>query len=177
MSCNCETYTCVEAMVDPCNVGTSLPIAADETGTWTAQLLFNGVWRQFGVSVIDGETIAILTKLFNENYTHELRLLRVNGTLFGCFHVKSMLSIGVSDAPVPAPGNNTWQWATVTATGGNTVQSNLWKGVISPIIWINSTPINWADAGITQNATTGTLDFAAVSGVSGFISFQYKDLP
>src|SRR4051812_14022860 len=114
MSCNCETYTCVEVWLNPYSTGTALDIEATETGTWTGRIEFNGTWREFGVSVIQGEEIAIFTSLLNENYIHELRLYNIAGQVVNCYKLKTLLSNSVADAPLPSPGNNTWQWATIT---------------------------------------------------------------
>lgn len=48
---------------------------------------------------------------------------------------------------------------------------------LSPIIYLNSTPVNWAKAGIVHDISAGTLDFTdyiADSEFKGYIDFQYK---
>lgn len=170
MACDCTTYICQEVWLNPCTVGTDIGIEATETGVWTARLGFNGVWRAFGVSVEDGEDIAILTRLLNENYVHELRLYKLDGSLYNCYHLKTLPTYNVDDATIPSPVTEpTWDWDEV-ASAGNTVAID--ANELSPIIWLDSNPINWDAAGITF--ISGVLDMTAIGGFTGTISYQYK---
>jgi hypothetical protein len=171
MNCNpCESYECVEVLVNPCSTGTALGIEADETGSWVARLSFAGVYREFGISVTMGESISILTALLNENGVHELQLYDNTDTLFGCYKVRTRISYNVPDAPVPSPYVvNGWEWDEVESAG-NTVAID--ADELSPIIWLDSNPINWANNGITF--IDGVLDMSAIGGFTGTISYQYK---
>lgn len=55
-----------------------------------------------------------------------------------------------------------------------TIQSDYLKKEISRKIMVNGQMLDWADVGITQNTSTGTLDFTAVGGFSGRLIFEYK---
>lgn len=171
MACDCTTYICQEVWLNPCTTGTDTGITATEDGVWTARLGFNGVWRAFGVSVESGEDIAILTALLNENYVHELRLYKLDGSLFNCYHLKTRMTFNVNDADIPSPVApvSGWDWDEVEASG-NTVEINATE--LSPIIWLDSNPINWDAAGITFE--DGVLEMSAIGGFTGTISYQYK---
>lgn len=171
MNCNpCETYDCVEVLVNPCSTGTDLGIESDQTGSWVARLSFNGVYREFGISVTEGESISILTALLNENAVHELQLYDNDDVLFGCYKVRTRISYNVPDAPVPSPYVvNGWDWGSVVAAG-NTVAID--ADELSPIIWLDSNPIDWVNAGVTF--IDGVLDLTFIGGFTGTISYQYK---
>jgi hypothetical protein len=172
MDCRCESYSCVSVGVNPCNVGTSLGIEAAMTGNYIAWLEFNGTVTEFGVAATEGEDIAILTSLLNEQYTHELRLTDPMGDI-RCYKVKTYPSFTASGAPVIPVDNDTWQWGQVFNISGNTVDSELLTGDISPYIWLNEQPLDWEEQGITQTATGLLFPYT----VSGILGFQYKNLP
>lgn len=173
MSCDCETYICTKAFINPCNVGTFIGIEATETGTWTARLGFNNTFREFGISVDDGKEIAIPTELLNENYQHDLKLYDSNGILINCYKLQTHLTFSVADTDIPSPIFSYWTWGSVVATG-NIIYSDLFKGKISPIIWIDGNSLDWIAQGITHDPVSGELDFTAIGGVNGSLSFQYK---
>lgn len=174
MPCGCSTYECLEAWVNPCNAGTYIGITADETATWIMRLEFNGAWKQFSVSVTDGQQVSILTSLLNENYKHELRIYSSLMELLGCYWLKTSYTSDVADAPV-SPILGAWQWATLTVDG-NTVTDDVLSGEISPIMWMDGNSIEWEDNGITHDPETETLNFSAIGGYTGEISFQYRIL-
>lgn len=172
--CPCETYECKNVFLNPCNIGTGIGVTANATGNWMALLEFNGAWQNFGVAVTSGEEVVFLSSVFNENYTHELRLFDANDTLFGCYRLSTVYTKNVSGAPVIPPADDTWQWGQVAANG-NIVDSVLLTGDISPIIWYNEQPMDWVQQGVIQTATG--LDFTSIGGAYGTISFQYKNIP
>lgn len=173
MACNCTEYECHDVWVNPCNVGTYIGIEATSTGNWRAVLEFNSSYREFGVAVEEGEQIAFLTSVLNESYVHELRLYDENDTFVGCYKLKTHLTQSVSGAPVIPPADDTWQWGSATGDGTVNLDSELLTGDISPIIWINEQPFDWAANGVTQGANGLIFPFA----VSGTIYFQYKNIP
>lgn len=171
--CGCETYECLEAFVNPCNVGTELDVQAEANGTWNAQILFNEKWTQFGFEVNAGENIVIPTSVLNENYLHELRLFNTTGVQT-CYHLKTRYTSVLSGFEPQPPISSIWQWGKL-AVNGNTVSDDLLGGDLSTIIWINEQPVDWAAQGITH--TGDTLDFTAIGGAYGNIIFQYRSLP
>lgn len=181
MSCDCETYIvkCVE--VNPCNTGSYIGIDATETGTWTGKIYFNGAVKKFGVEVTEGEEIAILTSLLNENYVHEFKLYDTVNDLVGCYKLQTELTQNVADAPVPPVADGTWDWQTVIVTTDTmTVTSDYFTGDLSPEIWIDGNPVNVSMNGITGTGT-GTLNFTTYGGIYGAgtpvrIDFQYRNL-
>lgn len=82
MSCNCTNIACLQVVFDPCSEGAQInEIIADETGNWTGEIEFAGAYTGFSFGVIDGEKIVIPAELLNENYVHDLKLFKVDGTL------------------------------------------------------------------------------------------------
>lgn len=102
MACNCESYTCVEAIYNPCSEGVQLDIVADESGDWSADIYFNGVPTQFSFGVTNGEKIIIPVQFLNEYYTHEFRLYDTAQELVGCYWLKALASNNAgSFDPIP----------------------------------------------------------------------------
>lgn len=173
MACLCDSYTCINALIDPCNTGTELPIVAPDSETWNGLIEFNGNWQQFGFEVVGGQNIVLPTILFNEDYVHELRLTNAAG-INTCYKVNAMIgSVLNGFAPQP-PISEVWQWGELPISG-NTVSNILLGGEIAPIIWVNEQPIDWAAQGVTH--VGDTLDFTSIGGVIGNIIFQYRNLP
>lgn len=176
MSCECETYIVKCIPTNPCTAGTLLDILADETGTWTGRLEFNGAWKFFGLEVEDGIEISILTTLLNENYVHELKLYKEDGSLFNCYKLHTQYTANVANAPVPPVAAGQWDWVCLTANG-NTLTSAYLSGEIAPILYMGSGgDINWSENGITHDAATETLDLTAIGGFIGEICLQYRNL-
>lgn len=84
MSCPCESYQLL--LFDPCiDPITFWDLLADETDTWTAFIEFNGMWKcELKLPVVDGQPVQ-MPNVLNEDYVHEMRLYRSDGTLVGCF--------------------------------------------------------------------------------------------
>lgn len=69
------------------------------------------------------------------------------------------------------------QWNEVLLTSDtlvNTIQSDYLKKEISRKIMVNGEMKDWQEVGITQNTSTGVLDFTEVGGFSGRLIFEYK---
>lgn len=80
MSCNCETYECLEVLANDCETIT-IDLEANQTGTWAMEYEFNGRWFKEEISVENGENIA-LPNVFNEAYIHQIKLKNTAGELF-----------------------------------------------------------------------------------------------
>lgn len=175
------TPVCLEAYVNPCSTGTYIGLVATETGTWTMRLEFNGVWKYFGVEVVEGEEIAILTSLLNEKYVHQLKVYNTANELVDCYKLKTHISFNSTNAPVPPVADGAWDWETVIVTTDTmTVTSDYFTGDLSPEIWIDGNPVNVSMNGITGTGT-GTLNFTTYGGIYGAgtpvrIDFQYRNL-
>lgn len=172
MDCRCESYQCVSVGVNPCTIGTSLGIEAALTGNYIGQLYFNGTVTEFGVAATEGEDIAILTSLLNEQYSHELVLTNPQGNIT-CYTIKTYPSFTASGAPVIPVDNDTWQWGRIEGLSGFAVDDELLTGDISPMVWLNEQYLDREEQGITQTATGLLFPYE----VSGFLSFQYKNIP
>jgi len=173
MACGCEDITCVDVYVNPCSTGTDTGIVASQTGNYRALLEFNGVSTNFSVAVTTGEKISFPTFLLNEDYKHQLKLFDTSDEFIGCYSLNTHIALNIADYPVTPPETAAWQWGELTVNG-NTVDSNLLTGDISPIIWLNEQPLNWANQGITQTSTG--LDFTTIGGAYGNLVFQYKNI-
>lgn len=109
MSCECETYTCVEAMVNPCSEGTQLDILSDYTGEMTVKVWFGGKMKSYGINVVQAQKIVVPTIAFNENFTHGVRLYGAGseGVLIGCYWVKTISTSDSEDYPmIPLAASN-----------------------------------------------------------------------
>lgn len=91
MSCGCDTYECLEALVNPCSEGVELPLPAPSTDNLIGRVYFNNTVKVFEVAMTQGDNIIIPTDSVNENYTHEFRTY-IGNTQIGCYHLKTMLS-------------------------------------------------------------------------------------
>jgi hypothetical protein len=120
MSCDCLEYICLDVIYNPCSEGAELAIEATETGTWSADLYFNGVPTQFSFGVTQGENIVIPTEFLNEYYTHEFRLYNGAGTLLACYQLKARYSNNAGEfTPIP-PTPDGLQAKTFTGNGTDT---------------------------------------------------------
>jgi hypothetical protein len=81
MACNCIEYQCLDLDHDPCSNNVTLPLNADETGSWTLLIEFNGTWIRLNIDVTDGEPI-VIPNVLNEHYVHTIRLLDTDKELF-----------------------------------------------------------------------------------------------
>jgi hypothetical protein len=96
MACNCIEYQCIDVDHDPCNNNISLPLDADETGTWAVQIEFNGTWIRLNIEVTEGEAI-VIPNVLNEHYVHTIRLLNSGKELFNDTCYKLMTKQGTVD--------------------------------------------------------------------------------
>lgn len=101
--CNCPDYVCLETRYNPCSVGAQLNIVADETGTWIADIEFNGMWREFSFVVNAGDKIIIPTIFLNELYEHELKIYNSERILINdtCYIVKSFATTNSPSYELP----------------------------------------------------------------------------
>lgn len=172
MACGCESYTCVEVMVNPCLESVNLGILAEADEAVTGMIEFNGNYTTFSVAVNEGQNIFLPVELFNEQYVHELRLTQ-SETL--CYKVKTLLSTRNQS---PIIDNSMWNWARITGIPPATmvVEDSRLTGDISPEIWLNGEGFDFASLGLTQVA--GGVDFSAIGGhPGGIFSFQYRNIP
>lgn len=86
MACPCTSY--IRLAVDLCDDPLVLTqVVADETGTWTAQIEFNGQAKcELTFDVVAGQPVP-LPNVLNEVYTHEMRIFRSDGSLVGCYWI------------------------------------------------------------------------------------------
>lgn len=119
MSCDCESYICLEAFANPCSEGVEIDVEATYTGDITGRVYFNGISQSFTVGVTEGENIIIPSSVLNENYTHELRLYN-GSSLLNCYHLKVTIDVNSGDFPVPESTGNTLQGASFTGNGTDT---------------------------------------------------------
>ena len=81
MSCNCIEYQCLDVDYDVCSSNITLPLNADETGTWVVQVEFNGQRIRLNIEVTYGQPI-VIPNILNEGYVHTIRLLNTDKELF-----------------------------------------------------------------------------------------------
>lgn len=172
MACDCETYTCLEAFINPCSAGTELNIIPTADATWNARIEFNGTWIFFGFEVNNGLPIVLPTVVFNEDYVHELRVIDEDG-IQTCYRVRSVYQRTLTGFEPQPPISQVWQWGQL-AVSGNTVSDLTLGGELAPIMWINEQPIDWAAQGIIHAGDE--LDFTSIGGVFGTIIYQYRNL-
>lgn len=181
MSCLCEPNTLVCVPVNPCNAGTIIGVRADEAGTWTANIEFNGAARYFGLEVEEDEYIVLPTMVLNENYIHQIKFNREDGTEFGCYKLQTQLTQSVSGSPVPPVSSGSWDYAdgnddsAFDVVNSDTITSDYLKGELAPILWQDSQSLEWAEFGIVWDGAAGTLVFPAA--FTGSVVIQYRNLP
>lgn len=79
MACNCEEYSCLEVIASDCE-DLTVNLTADETGEWTMQYEFNGLWFKETIDVTNGERLT-LPAVFNEVYVHTVKFYNTDGEL------------------------------------------------------------------------------------------------
>lgn len=105
MSCDCTTHICLEPYYNVCSEGVELDVVADETGTWTARIEFNGLWQQFTFGVEMGEKVVIPASYLNGFYKHDARIYNVAGELVDCYWINGHATINAgSFTPVDVSG-------------------------------------------------------------------------
>lgn len=68
-----------------------------------------------------------------------------------------------------------WNEAVITVVEqSDTVQSTYFSYTLKTIIFANGQPLDWAAAGVTQNVSTGVLDFTAIGGFAGKLVFEWQ---
>lgn len=174
MACNCETYSCLDVDFDPCSDGVELPLVADETGTWTVLIEFNGTWVRLSIEVEDGENI-VIPNVLNEFYVHTIRLLNTEKELFNdvCYKLRTQTVSGLQIAlPTPSTGGKETQPALYFTTNPATTnyQSNLLIGAEIISVELEGLPFIL----YTFDAITGTINTAPLLPDGGTLQVIYK---
>ncbi len=93
MNCNCLAYQCLNIDYNECDNDISLPLNADETGTWVVQIEFGGTWVRLNIEVTEGEPI-VIPNILNERYIHTIRLLDTTKGLFNdtCYKLQTKIT-------------------------------------------------------------------------------------
>lgn len=172
MACDCASFECLEAFVNPCSAGVELNIVPDADATWNARIEFNGTWIFFGFEVNQNLPIVLPRTVFNENYIHELRIID-EADIQTCYKVRTAYQNTLTGFDPQPPISAVWQWGEL-AVNGNTVSDLTLGGEIAPILWLNEQPLDWAQQGITH--VGDTLDFSAIGGAFGTLIYQYRNL-
>ena len=76
-------------------------------------------------------------------------------------------------------GGQVWQPKSIAASG-NTVTNAFLAGDVYDIIEINEQPYRWAIDGVSLGVVTktgDTMDFTQLGGITGYLGFQYRNLP
>lgn len=174
MNCSCTTYTCLDVPINPCNVGTGLGIIADQTGNYKMYVEFNGNLNVFSVVAVSGQEISVPTTVFNEYYSHEVRIIAPDNSQ-ECYRINTYPSSTISGFEPTPPATSEWQWVTLQVDDvTNELVSEYFAGDVSPMIWVNSQPIEWGMQGVTLDNNTNKMDFTAIGGIQGSLVFQYK---
>lgn len=122
--CECNTYECITVYLLSCAQTVTLPIVANETGTWKAILEFANVSYRADIPVVNGNKITIPNR-FNEYAIHTLKLYRSDDTLFNdtCYTIHIMPTVFTNPSSTPASGLVAHTTANIlidTGTAGNT---------------------------------------------------------
>jgi hypothetical protein len=152
MSCDCESYTCLEPSpaIVQCGEDISVLLAANETATWLMSVEFNGRWRGVQIEVVNTELLE-LPNVFNENYTHKIKFYTAGGALVNdtCYEFNSASIIGTASGVTSPSSSSGLQYATVTAdANGDSIDFSLG----TPIVVITSGQSY--DDGFTWNGST-----------------------
>lgn len=173
MACGCATYICKEIFINPCEDATSAGIIAEEDGTYQFQVYFNGMVNTFSVQATEGGLIYIPTLSLNESYVHEVRITTPSNVT-QCYWFNTLINTNVFYTPTD---NTMWNWAAKSGIPPSTmlVDDERLTGDISPEIWNDGSGFDWAQNGVVQTATG--LDFSAMGGIQGKLTWQYRNLP
>lgn len=109
MSCNCETYSClnVAPTVETCPDAFVVDLVATETGAWIMQYEFNGRWINKSIDVIENVQLS-LPNVFNELYKHTIRFYNTDGELVNdtCYTLNTS-KVGVGSVSRETSDSNT----------------------------------------------------------------------
>lgn len=173
MACGCATYICKEVFVNPCEDVTSTGIMPSADGTYKFQVYFNEVVNTFSIEATQGQLMYIPTEMLNESYTHEVRVTDPSDTV-QCYWFRTIINTNIFYTPTD---NDMWNWAAKSGIPPATmlVNDERLTGDISPEIWLDGMGFDWAQNGVVQTATG--LDFTAMGGIQGKLTWQYRNLP
>lgn len=191
MSCECESYTCIEAFINPCSEGVQLDIIPDYTGNMLGRVWFNGTVSTFEISVEEGEKIIVPIEQLNENYVHDLRVYN-QGDLIACYKVKTYIDYeSETFTPMPATVElpyvlifqmgtppdtpNSTYGTPVSVANGSTIQDDLLIGAtLLDIENVTENLMPVTGMGINGfNSTTGTITLSD-SYSDTFFKVMYK---
>lgn len=158
MGCDCQTYICASAYINPCSEGTETSIVATFTGMADVVVFFNGNARKAGIQVVEGAIIVLPTGMLNENYVHKVEVYN-NGTIEACYKLHTYIA---DSAVIPLPptegnviakeyvgnGNNV---QTFTGLGGNILLYVVMNGQsYTKDFWIQvGSAVTWKDPSMT----------------------------
>lgn len=133
MICGCETYECLDILIDPCNEGVNTGITATETGNYAFIVEFNGYYNAFSVSATSGNDINVPTDAFNENYTHIMSVTSPFGVVT-CYKAKVVIAQGIPDAPfIPATSEFRLAYTVPETSSSITIEGlNTVTGILLP---------------------------------------------
>lgn len=174
MACGCDNITCIEVFFNPCGEGAELPIEANETGTWTIRIEFNGFWKASSFGVTDNENIVIPVELLNENYKHTAKIYDSTGLLVNdtCYTIKSIALMDSPDYPVIPPTDCCPIDVDITIDGSSFTDSRL-EGKLVAYITYNGQSYNspfWSKPEASDTLTSTMLSF--VSGDIVTVTFK-----
>lgn len=133
MSCDCETYTCLELAPNVVQCGDDILtlLMANATGTWLMSYEFNGRWYGENIEVTNGEYIE-LPPVFNEQYDHKIKFYTAAGALFGdtCYTLDTSLLMGSVSGGATSPSSGGMTYANVTAEEGTTIDFTLGTPIV-----------------------------------------------
>lgn len=102
MSCNCETYTCLDFVrqYNNCPEFITVRVQASDTSTYSWEYEFNGRWNGGSIDVTSGENI-VLPWVFNEHYVHTIKFYDAEGNLLNntCYKLDTRKVPGTYTTP------------------------------------------------------------------------------
>lgn len=167
MGCVCESYQCLTIRYNPCSEGAQLDIESTETGIWSAQVEFNGVWFDQQFEVTDGEKI-IVNNIFNPNYIHEVRIFNVAEELVGCYKADTIMTTNATYNPSMAGDVQPYSIVFMQAGDVTSYQNDDLIGATILDITIDS--IN--QTAYAFDSTTGTITINIFDNQSVFILYK-----
>lgn len=157
MACDCETYVCLSTVPDfsDCPDTIELVLEATETATWIWEWEFNGKWFGGYIDVTNGENIE-LPFVFNENYIHQIKFTKADGTLFNdtCYKLDTSTIAGNYTAASSGTSSEYIIEVTIAADGSAFTSSLIASRTVMVIITNGTSKIRTAD--FTQSSNTIT---------------------
>jgi len=167
MGCICESYQCLTIRYNPCSAGAQLNIVATETGIWSAQVEFNGVWFDQQFEVVDGEKI-VVNNIFNPNYIHEVRIFDSEEVLVGCYKADTIMAVDTTYTPTLS--GDVQDYSILFTQSGNVTEYQNNDLIGATILDITIDSIN--QSLYTFDNTTGTITIDIFDNQSVFILYK-----